>query len=116
MADLQLTEKVDKMPRCFQLRQVSSGKYHTFMVSLPKDQKCIIKKSDIFNRVNDCANSSTGLSINYLFMCSSVVTYYGMIFYEVQVYATNTCMICIIYIKFYEIHTPKCRLMVLQSI
>ena len=34
MADLQLTEKVEKLPRCFQLRQVSSGKYHTFMVRL----------------------------------------------------------------------------------
>ena len=37
MADLQLTEKVDKLPRCFQLRQVSTGKYHTFMVSPLKD-------------------------------------------------------------------------------
>ena len=77
------------------------------------------KKSDIFNRVNDCANSSTGFSINlckYLFMCSSVVTYYGMIFYEVQIYATSTCMTCIICIKFYEIHAPKCHLMVLQPI
>lgn len=37
MADLQLTEKVDKLPQCFQLRQVSTGKYHTFMVSPLKD-------------------------------------------------------------------------------